>query len=43
MKGNNNVGYSFNAPYQKGAYRLFVYIIDKHEQVACANFPFWVK
>ena len=43
IKGNNNVGYSFNAPYQKGAYRLFVYIIDKHEQVACANFPFWVK
>ncbi len=43
MKGDNNVGYSFNAPYQKGAYRLFVYIIDKHEQVACANFPFWVK
>jgi hypothetical protein len=43
MKGDNIVGYSFNAPYQKGAYRLFVYIIDKHEQVACANFPFWVK
>ncbi len=43
MKGDNNVGYSFNAPYQKGAYRLFVYIFDKHEQVACANFPFWVK
>jgi hypothetical protein len=43
IKGDNNVGYSFNAPYQKGAYRLFVYIIDKHEQVACANFPFWVK
>lgn len=43
MKGDNNIGYSFNAPYQKGAYRLFVYIFDKHEQVACANFPFWVK
>ena len=43
IKGDNNVGYSFNAPYQKGAYRLFVYITDKHEQVACANFPFWVK
>ena len=43
IKGDNNVGYSFNTPYQKGAYRLFVYITDKHEQVACANFPFWVK
>ena len=43
MKGDNKVGYSFNAPYQKGAYRLFVYIFDKHDQVACANFPFWVK
>lgn len=43
MKGDSKVGYSFNAPYQKGAYRLFVYIFDKHDQVACANFPFWVK
>jgi hypothetical protein len=43
MKGNASSGYSFKAPFQKGAYRLFVYITDTHEQVACANFPFWVK
>jgi hypothetical protein len=43
MKGNAESGYSFKAPFQKGAYRLFVYIEDKHQQVACANFPFFVK
>jgi hypothetical protein len=43
VRGNLKDGYSFKAPFQKGAYRLFVYIYDTHEQVACANFPFWVK
>lgn len=43
VRGNLKDGYNFKAPFQKGAYRLFVYIYDTHEQVACANFPFWVK
>lgn len=43
MGGDAQKGYVFKAPFQKGAYRLFVYIYDTHEQVACANFPFWVN
>jgi hypothetical protein len=43
VRGNLKDGYNFKAPFQKGAYRLFVYIYDTHEQVACANFPFWVR
>jgi hypothetical protein len=43
VRGNLKDGHNFKAPFQKGAYRLFVYIYDTHEQVACANFPFWVK
>jgi hypothetical protein len=43
MKGDLETGFNFKAPFQRGAYRLFVYIEDKHEQVACANFPFFVK
>lgn len=43
MKGDAQIGYNFKAPFQKGAYRLFVYIYDVHGQVACANFPFYVK
>ncbi len=43
VKGNGVNGYNFKAPFQKGAYRIFVYIYDTHDQVACANFPFWVK
>jgi hypothetical protein len=43
VKGDGVNGYHFKAPFQKGAYRIFVYIYDTHEQVACANFPFWVK
>lgn len=33
----------FKAPSQKGAYRLFVYITDRKNQIAYANFPFYVK
>ncbi len=43
MKGDLGKGFNFKAPFQRGAYRLFVYIEDNHEQVACANFPFLVK
>lgn len=36
-------GFSFKAPNQKGAYRLFVYITDAANQITYANFPFYVK
>jgi hypothetical protein len=35
--------FTFNAPFQRGAYRLFIYIHDQDKQVAYANFPFMVK
>lgn len=31
---------SFNAPSEKGAYRLFIYIRDKHNHAATVNIPF---
>jgi hypothetical protein len=43
MKGDSQTGYNFKAPFQRGAYRLFVYIYDMHDQVAYANFPFYAK
>lgn len=35
--------FTFNAPFQRGAYRLFIYLHDQDKQVAYANFPFMVK
>ena len=43
MKADGGFSYHFKAPFQGGAYRLFVYVYDTHEQLACANFPFFIK
>ncbi len=39
----NGDTFSFKAPTQSGAYRLFVYITDSKNQIAYSNFPFYVK
>lgn len=35
--------YSFNAPKEKGAYRIFVYANDPHGKATTANIPFFVE
>lgn len=40
IKYNGNGGISFSAPSEKGEYRLFIYIRDKHNHVATVNIPF---
>lgn len=39
----NNGQASLKAPQKEGAYRLFVYVTDGHNNVATANLPFFVK
>lgn len=34
---------TINAPKMSGAYRFFIYILDKNNNVATANIPFYVK
>ena len=33
----------FNAPSQQGAYRIFLYVVDDHNNVATVNIPFFVS
>ena len=43
LKQLNETNFEMKAPFNSGAYRLFVYIKDPYNQVAYANFPFLVK
>lgn len=43
VKQTDQNSFEMKAPFNSGAYRLFVYIKDQYNQVAYANFPFLVK
>jgi hypothetical protein len=43
LKQLNETSFEMKAPFNSGAYRLFVYIKDPYNQIAYANFPFLVK
>jgi hypothetical protein len=43
IKANGTGNVSFKTPPTEGAYRLFIYVTDGNNNVATANFPFYVK
>ena len=43
IKSDPSANVTFNAPKDKGAYRLFIYVDDNHEHTAHANIPFYVN
>ncbi len=43
IQNDNTHKVKITAPKEKGAYRLFVYVIDSENKTATANIPFYVK
>jgi hypothetical protein len=42
IQGTATTSAQIKAPAKAGAYRLFVYVIDRHQKAAYANIPFYV-